>query len=181
MTLEMLIIALVRVLGSLPVLRWAFAGALLAMLVDQSDLLIMNVVDFGGVSDYQTFDKYLDQVYLGCFLVVALRWTGLARNVSIGLYVYRLVGAAAFELTQERDVLLFFPNLFEFWFVLVAGLKHFDAEKRLTSRPVVVAMVGLVALKMLQEYALHYGQWLDGFTTVEAIESIWRWLTQPLR
>jgi len=181
MTVEMLLIALVRVLGSLPVLRWAFAGGLLALLVDQSDLLIMNLVDLGGVSDYQTFDKYLDQVYLGCFLIVALRWDGPARTISIGLYAYRLVGFAAFELTQERDVLLFFPNLFEFWFLLVAGLKHFDAEDRLTSHPVLAAMAGLVSLKMAQEYALHYARWLDSFTTVEAIESVWRWLTQPFR
>jgi len=39
--------------------------------------------------------------------------------------------------------------------------------------------VGLVALKLVQEYALHYGRWLDGFTAVEAVEAIWRALTPP--
>ena len=43
MTLEELIIAAVRIAGSLPVLRWAFAGAILAILVDFSDLFMTNV------------------------------------------------------------------------------------------------------------------------------------------
>ena len=64
MTQEMLIIAAVRVAGSLPVLRWPLLGGVLALLVDQSDLFMMNLIDLGGVSDYQRFDKYLDQVYM---------------------------------------------------------------------------------------------------------------------
>ena len=31
-------------------------------------------------------------------------------------------------MTQERDVLLFFPNFFEYWFLLIAALKHFDRD-----------------------------------------------------
>jgi hypothetical protein len=78
MTTEMWLIAAVRLLGALPVLRWAFVGALVAMAVDQSDLFMMNLIHLGGVSDYQTFDKYLDQAYLLAFLVVAWRWHGRA-------------------------------------------------------------------------------------------------------
>jgi hypothetical protein len=36
-----------------------------------------------------------------------------------------------------------------------------------------------VGLKFFQEYALHVGKWLDGFTAVEAVEAIWQWLTGP--
>jgi hypothetical protein len=39
--------------------------------------------------------------------------------------------------------------------------------------------VALVALKLFQEYALHYARWLDGFTAVEAVEAIWRFVTPP--
>src|SRR5215213_6003879 len=124
----MWLIAIVRLLGALPVLRWTFAGALIAMAVDQTDLFMMNLLDLGGVSDYQTFDKYLDQAYLLAFLLVALRWQGPARTVAVALYIYRLAGLVTFELTQDRDVLLFFPNFFEYWFVLIAALKHFDLD-----------------------------------------------------
>lgn len=74
MTQEMLIIAAARVLGSLPVLRWPFGSGLVALLVDQSDLFLMNLIDLGGVTDYQGFDKHLDQMYMVKFFAVALRW-----------------------------------------------------------------------------------------------------------
>src|SRR5207244_10879205 len=123
MTLEVLVIAAYRILGSLPVLRWPFAGALLSVAVDLFDLLLINLMGFGGIPDYQTLDKYLDQFQLFLFLVVALRrWQGTERNVAVGLYVYRLVGFAAFEVTGQRALLLAFPNVFEFWFIAIDGL-----------------------------------------------------------
>ena len=51
MTLEELIIAAARIAGSLPVLRWVFAGAILAILIDFSDLFMMNLLSVGGVRD----------------------------------------------------------------------------------------------------------------------------------
>jgi uncharacterized protein (DUF2236 family) len=100
MTVEALLIVVVRVVGALPVLRWAFAGAVLAIAVDLSDLFIRDLVDLGGIPDYQTFDQWLDQVYLAAFLVVALRWRGLPRTVAVVLFAYRLVGFGVFELTE---------------------------------------------------------------------------------
>jgi hypothetical protein len=176
----MWLIAIVRVAGSLPVLRWPFYGGILAIAVDQSDLFMMNLLELGGVSDYQTFDKYLDQVYLLAFLIVALRWDGMPRLIAIVLYAYRLVGFIAFEVSQDRDVLLFFPNLFEFWFLVVAGIKHFRLETRLEGTQIAAICLPLVALKLFQEYAIHYRRWLDSFTAVEAVQAIWRWLTSPL-
>jgi hypothetical protein len=173
MTTEMWIIAVVRIVGSLPVLRWPFYGAIVAILVDQSDLFMMNLIDLGGVSDYQTFDKYLDQVYIACFLIVALRWQGTDRGVAAGLFAYRLAGFVAFELTQSRGLLLFFPNLFEFWYLFVAAKQQFALENWLRGRRLAVVLGGLFCLKMFQEYVLHQARWLDGFTAVEAVEAIW--------
>ena len=77
----MVIIAVARVAGSLPVLRWAFFGAILAILVDFSDLFMMNLIQLGGVTNYQTFDKWIDQVYMLTFLWVAVRqWDGPGRT-----------------------------------------------------------------------------------------------------
>ncbi len=213
MTTEMWIIAVVRIAGSLPVLRWPFYGGLLAVIIDLSDLFLMNLLSLGGVDDYQAFDKLLDQVYMATFLAVALRWQGPARSVSVVLFTYRLVGFAVFELTDERDILLLFPNFFEYWFLLVAGMVQFrrspfatkpqsplrhpeggdgtcgwlgadglrkEMPVRAISRPVLGILVAvLVALKLFQEYALHYGQWLDDFTAIEAVEAIWRFFTAP--
>lgn len=179
MTSEMLIIAAVRLLGSLPVLRWAFVGGLIALLTDLSDLFLMNLIDLGGVHGYQRFDKYLDQVYMLTFLIVAWRWKGAPRAVAIGLFAYRMAGFVAFEFTGDRNILLFFPNLFEFWFVFVAGLSHWKPDFKYSRGQVAMWGAGLLAVKLFQEYALHWGRWLDGFTAVEAVEAIWNWLTAP--
>src|SRR3989304_5373079 len=156
MTLEMIVIAAVRLLGALPVLRWPFFGGLLALLVDQSDLFMMNLLPLGGVRGYQSFDKYLDQAYLLAFLAVAMRCPATPRNIALGLYAFRLLGFLVFELTDERAVLLFFPNLFEFWFLLVAGLQRFRIEDRLSQPAFRSLVAGLVALKLFQEHAIHY-------------------------
>jgi hypothetical protein len=175
-TLEVIVIAAVRIAGSLPVLRWPLAGGLLAILVDLSDLLLRDLLDLGGVPDYQGLDKWLDQVYLGCFVLVALRWSGPARSVAVALYVFRLVGFAAFELSHERALLLLFPNVFEFWFIAVAAL---GATRVATwSRPhLVLALVVLTGLKEVQEWALHGARLFDGIGALEAVELFWRTLT----
>ena len=92
MTLEVVVVGLYRILGSLPTLKWPLAGGLLAIFVDLTDLFWFNVLDLGGVPDYQMFDKLADQVYLA----VALRWTGPERTISIVLYAFRIIGFVAF-------------------------------------------------------------------------------------
>ena len=51
-------------------------GAIIAILVDFSDLFMMNLLTLGGLRDYQAFDKQVDLVYMATFLIVALRWSG---------------------------------------------------------------------------------------------------------
>ena len=177
MTPEVLLIAAIRIAGSLPVLRWPLAGGLLAVLVDLSDLLLRDVIDLGGIPDYQAFDKWIDQVYLAAFLVVALRWTGPERTVAVALYAYRLVGFVAFELSGERALLLLFPNVFELWFLVVAAAHRF--RPGFAWRPVVTTgtLAVLVVLKELQEWALHGARLFDGISSLEFLDGVRRRLT----
>jgi hypothetical protein len=175
-TLEVIVIATIRIAGSLPVLRWPLLGGLLAILIDLSDLLLMGVLDLGGVPDYQSLDKWLDQVYLALFLVVALRWTNPARTISIALYVYRLIGFVLFELTGQRALLLVFPNVFEFWFIFVA----FVGDERIARWSRVqlgAALVVLTVFKEIQEWALHGARMFDSISALDAIDLVWRRLT----
>ena len=176
----MLIIAVVRVLGSLPVLRWAFFGGIFALLVDQSDLFMMNLIHLGGLTDYQQFDKYADQVYLLTFLVVALRWEAVPRTIAIALYGFRLVGFFVFEATGTREVLVVFPNVFEFWFLFVAGVKYFKVDFDYSPRQLAITAAVLIPAKLFQEWVVHYARWQDNFTAVEAVEAIWEWFTGPI-
>ena len=176
MTLEVVVIAAIRIAGSLPVLRWPLLGGLLAILVDLSDLLLRDLLDLGGIPDYQSLDKWLDQVYLGAFLLIALRWTGPARTVAIALYVFRLVGFLAFELTHERALLLLFPNVFEFWFITVAFLG--DTRVAAWSRVrLAIALLLLTGLKEVQEWALHGAKLFDSIGALEFVDLVWRRLT----
>ena len=177
MTTEMWVIAAVRIAGSLPVLRWPLWGAVIAMMFDLSDLFMMNLLHLGGVHDYQSFDKWLDQVYMLTFLIVAFRWEALPRTIAAALYAYRAAGFIAFEATGERAILIAFPNLFEAWYLLVAGIREFHLDLHRNRPLILVAAAALLALKFFQEFALHVGKWLDGFTAVEAVEAIWDWLT----
>jgi hypothetical protein len=175
-TLEVLVIGAIRIVGSLPVLRWPLAGGLLAILVDLSDLLLRDVLDLGGIPDYQSFDKWADQVYLACFLIVALRWSGPERAVAVALYVFRLVGFVVFELTGARDLLLLFPNVFEFWFLLVAALHRFRPGFTWRPVPLAASLVALVALKEVQEWALHGARLFDGLSSLEFLDRVGQWL-----
>jgi hypothetical protein len=175
-TLEILVIAAIRVAGSLPVLRWPLAGGVLAILVDLSDLLLRDALDLGGVGDYQSLDKWLDQVYLAAFLVVALRWDGRARWIAVALYAYRLVGFVLFELTDARPLLLVFPNVFELWFLVVAALGPARVAGWSGARLAVV-LLALTAIKELQEWALHGARLFDGISSLEFLDLVRRRLT----
>ncbi|HLO36073.1 MAG TPA: hypothetical protein VK194_08320 [Candidatus Deferrimicrobium sp.] len=177
MTLEVLVIGAVRVLGSLPVLRWPLAGGLLAILVDLSDLLLRDTLDLGGIPDYQAFDKWADQVYLALFLVVALRWSGPERSIAVALYLFRLVGFAIFEATGDRGVLLLFPNVFEPWFLVVAAIHHWRPGFAWRPATLVAALVALTAAKELQEWALHGARLFDQISSLEFLERVRAWLT----
>jgi hypothetical protein len=176
MTAEILVIAVIRIAGSLPVLRRPLAGGVLAVLVDLSDLLLRDTLDLGGVGDYQSLDKWLDQVYLGAFLVVALRWAGPTRSIAVALYAYRLIGFVLFELTGDRTVLLLFPNVFELWFLLVAAAG--PARVAGWSRPrLAVALLALTVVKEVQEWAIHGARLFDAIDSLEFLELVRRGLT----
>ncbi len=89
---------------------------------------------------------------------MALRWeSAWARVPAIVLYVYRGIGVIAFEVTDERPLLLVFPNLFENWWLYVVIVAKFFP--RLYPRSLATTAIPLVILlipKLAQEYLLHY-------------------------
>lgn len=172
MTTEEWVIIAVRIGGALPVLRWPFFGGWVAIGTDLSDLFLRSYLQLGGVSNYQSFDKWLDQVYLALFLAVALRWRGPARSVAVCLYAFRLVGFFVFEVSGERWTLLLFPNVFEFWFLFVAGARHWWPGFPYRAGPIGAVLAPLLVLKLFQEYALHVARWLDDFTARDVVDAV---------
>ena len=176
MTLEQLVIALIRLTGSLLVLRWALMGAVLAIIIDFSDLFWMGFLDLGGVPNYQAFDKWLDLIYMFAFFTVAMKWSGYDRSIAIVLFVFRMIGFAVFELTHIRFLLFLFPNVFEFWFLFVVARKHYRLQQVMTLKNICLVLLICLILKLGQEWILHGGKYLDRFTFFEALEGIYDFL-----
>ena len=173
-------VGLYRIVGSLFVLRWPFWGAILAVVCDLCDLLLFDLfATYGGWAwsiDYQSLDKWADQVYLAAFLVVALRdFAPLPRRIAAALYLFRLVGFVAFEThVVPREALVLFPNVFELWFIAVAFTMRYRPSFAWSARSSGAVLMVLAVLKVAQEWALHDARLFDTTTFLGALESIWR-------
>ena len=173
MTLEELIISAVRIFASLIVFKFNFFGAILVILIDFSDLFMMNLITLGGVRNYQFLDKFLDLFYIAYFLIIALRWEKLLRNISILLFVFRILGFVLFEFFQNRLILFIFPNVFEFWFLGITLL--FLLKSNITNRKIIIVLVITTLLKMTQEYILHVWKVLDNYRAIDVLNSFLDW------
>ena len=173
MTLEELIISVVRIFASLVVFKFNFFGAILVILIDFSDLFMMNLITLGGVRNYQFLDKFLDLFYIAYFLIIALRWEKLLRNISILLFVFRILGFVLFEFFQNRLILFIFPNVFEFWFLGITLL--FLLKSNITNRKIIIVLVVTTLLKMTQEYILHVWKVLDNYRAIDVLNSFLDW------
>jgi hypothetical protein len=166
MTIAAIIVIIIRLLVPLTILRWRITGAIASMLMDAIDVVLVDVLatafnEPGGFGDrYQLVDKWLDMYYLAFELYVSLSWSNvLARNTSIFLFVFRLVGLIAFEATHIRKLFFFFPNLFENFFLYFIIAER-AAPRYLPTKPwhIALALVLLYIPKVAQEYVLHFAQ-----------------------
>ncbi len=175
----MAIVGLYRLVGSVIVLRWPFWGAIIAIAVDLTDLLLFDLLAGGPApAYYQSFDKWADQIYLLAFLIVAVRdFHPLEKWVAVALYAVRMAGFVVFELGAPREILFLFPNVFEFWVIAVIVLMRFRPAVALTPGRAAALLAVLTAAKLVQEWALHVGRLFDSITFVEALQGIWRAVT----
>ena len=170
MSLEELIVIIVRISGSLPVIYFPFFGSLFAILVDLSDLFIIGNLDLGGVRNYQRLDKFLDLSYMLTFLLVSLRWSKLERNISIFLFIFRIFGMIFYEITGSRIILFSFPNIFEFWFIGISLYKFRNKLINIKSITFILAIATI--LKLLQEWVLHWNKYLDNYAMGDILSVI---------
>ncbi len=158
--LGLIIIFALRLLVPLTIFRWPLWGGLASLIIDALDT---NIVKPFGVEipNYTITDKYFDTYYLTIELIVSLSWFNkLARNTSIILYVWRLIGVFAFSATGIQYLLFIFPNLFENFFLFYAFLLHTGRETRKkvwlnSGKKLAVVLLILWLLKIPQELVLH--------------------------
>lgn len=160
--MDALVLALifgVRLGVPLLVFRWPFWGGLLCIPADGFDSIIQDVLGAEPLrGHYHHVDKVLDFYYLAIEAWIAYRWDDrLARWTALALFVWRAGGVVFFEITAARATLLVTPNIFENFFLFVAGLRTAEPNWRFRSPVQLAAVVFVVgAPKLLQEYAMHY-------------------------
>lgn len=176
-----------RVVGSLLVLRWPFWGGVVAVICDLFDLLLFDLAvryaGWPGFGGYQSFDKWADQVYLGAFLVVALRqFAPGPRWIAAALWLFRFAGFVGFETgLLAREALFFVPNVFELWFLAVAFSLRYRPGFAWTPGRTAAVLAILLAAKLVQEWALHVARLFDAMTFLGALGAIWDAITAPFR
>ena len=136
------------------------------MAVDAFDVVLVDAIAYaiGQPSEFGPFyaqtDKYFDTYYLSLELIVVRRWPeALVRRAATGLFIWRLLGVVAFEVTGQRELLFVFPNLFELFFLYVLVVRRWAPPLMPRTAPQVVAVVvGLLVPKLIQEWILHVEQ-----------------------
>lgn len=159
----------IRLTVPLSIPRWPLAGGLLAIAADSIDIVIFQALGFPGFASYHQIDKALDTYYLAIEALVAQRWEPLPRWTATALFAYRAIGVAVFEVTDARALLLLFPNLFEFFFLLYVAQRQFAPAYRFRPRNTAAWLAVLLVPKEAQEYTLHQARLLDHAVALDII------------
>jgi hypothetical protein len=153
----MLLVVLLRILGSSIILKYPLFGAILAIILDYHDHRLLYFMQNGDWSNYQSLDKLLDLFYLSLEAYIVYHWKNrLARLYALVLFLYRLAGLIIFEITRVEAVLVIFPNVFEYFFLFYLVLSKF-LKKELFTRPAILLTLVFILtfLKVPHEYLLH--------------------------
>jgi hypothetical protein len=163
----------IRLLIPLVILRRPLLGGVLAIVADLSDIAIFNVWGWPPWP-YHQLDKALDVYYLTLEAWMARRWAATERNVALSLFAYRLAGVAVFESLGWRPAMMLFPNVFEWWFLLVLLRDRYRPGYVFTAARTAVWLVALLVPKLGQEYLLHGVRWLDRWVLSDVARTLWR-------
>lgn len=155
-----LVVAALRLLTPLTILRYPFWGMLLAVAADAADIVILDKTGWGVLAgkDYHALDKLLDSYYLAFAFFASLKWKSTSlKNISASLFGWRIIGVAAFEITGARQVLFLAPNVFENFYIITAGVNQFFPGAKIYAwRRTAAVLVIAAAPKIVQEYVMHF-------------------------
>jgi len=175
-----LIMLALRLLAPLLILRFPLIGILLCAGIDVVDYSFM-----GSMADYQLLDKLLDTYYLGFAAITVFRWKDVwARRIVLGAYIWRLIGVILVFATDQRWLLMVFPNFFEMFFIFYLLFIHISKHTKLVTSGAITSLIIAVLLipKLVQEYVLHIyqpsPQTAPGWTTY--IIEHFAWAALPL-
>jgi hypothetical protein len=151
-------VVLLRFFVPLLIPKFPLPAILACLVLDAADQTIFQLFTDKPLTGYQTYDKALDIYYLAIAYISAMRtWRDpVAFGVARFLYLYRLVGVTAFELLDQRWLLLVFPNTFEYFFIAYEAIRTRWNPARLSARFVVTMAAFIwIFIKLPQEWWIH--------------------------
>jgi hypothetical protein len=168
-------VILLRILFSTLILRFPLIGGILAVILDYFDFEYINKIDPGNSIFYQNIDKKLDLNYQLIEAYVTLSWKNQSvKYTALVLLVYRLIGTLGFEITQNKLWLVFFPNVFELFFLLyLASQIVFKRDVFADKFKLIGLLVSLFVIKLIHEYFIHIN------TTIPWCQNIYLQLILP--
>lgn len=152
------VVVIARFAVPLAIPRYPLPGIMTALILDAVDQTIFQRLTTLDLDGYQSYDKSLDVYYLAIAYISTLRnWTNLiAFETARFLWYFRLVGVAAFELSGWRPLLLVFPNVFEYFFILYTAMRlRWNPDRLLRIQVIAAAAFLWIAIKLPQEYWIH--------------------------
>jgi hypothetical protein len=154
--ISLAVIAL-RVLVPFTLWRWPLGGVVLNIIVDSIDRPILEHYGWGlYANQYQLSDKVLDIWYMLFLFHIIQHWTnGLARKAGTVLFLWRFAGVLIAYFYGWWGLLVFAPNVFEFFYIFwTICLKWFPGF-RLTSKKLAMVLLAISVPVMINEARLH--------------------------
>ncbi len=105
-----------------------------------------------GLYSYQIPDKIFDILVDTAALHIALRNPKPFTNILVYTYILRLIGFIIFMITKNDKVFIFFPHLFQVFYVYFYAVEEFNIDVSETNT---INLILLVLGKITHELTLH--------------------------
>ena len=171
------LIILSRLLVPFIILRFPLTGAILAILADSLDVIILDLFNttFSSTAPYHFFDKIFDIWYLLFEFIVVLRWKDkIAKRVAGSLFIWRALGFLAFLIFDYREAFFYAPNIFEFFFLAVLIIWKYNPNFKFTQKSAIITLLIVGIPNIAKEYIMHFKY--PGQTWAFFKENLFFWL-----
>lgn len=153
-------VTVLRILSALTILRYPLAGFVLSLEVDKWDWFWLGMGDQSPAAQevYQHWDKSVDLICLGIAAIVVLKWPDTrAKVLALGSFAWRSIGLAVYFATDQRWLLIIFPNVFESIFLLYLIFRVLSGHQRMlySRKAMVLVTLALLIPKVATEIFLH--------------------------
>lgn len=150
----------IRYLFALLVFYNPFVGIFSGNLLDFMDQQIFMALGIRlSTNTYQMYDKLADDMML-TIAFISLAINGIIPRpylyFAIFLYLWRMLGSVLMLFTKRRQILLFFPNFFLYYFAFFAFLNFVHDYTILNNVLLTNLIIGLLfVINIIQEIILH--------------------------